>query len=205
MGRVFLFSGPAGSGKDTSCNIFKKLLTKYNVATFAFGDSLKLIVQDVSKLYLGVDFPVSDMAELEYKERERPEYNMFMDNKKYPLKIRTLLQQIGTNILRKHLDEDIFVDSVLRKMDKFFKGSGEKIVIITDLRFENEYEGVRRYCERNGHKMETIYINRKRILDSHGHISEGNYCFIKKDHVIDNNGTMEELEDKMKSIIEKFA
>lgn len=200
---IFIFCGLAGSGKDTSYNFFKKILQQkypdYTIQNYAFGNSLKEIVSDVTELYTGERFPVSNMESLEYKEKSHPEYNILVANEQQPLVIRTLLQQIGTNILRKHLGDDIFADCVVKKIKQQFKHHNQ-IAIITDLRFPNEYKCVERYCDERDLKFYTIYIERQQKLTSHTHVSESFYDLLQKDFIIQNNGTLDDLYKKLEEM-----
>jgi len=63
---VYLFCGPAGSGKDTSYNFFRKIIQEKHpeqtILNYAFGDSLKEIVSDVTELYTGIHYPSDVLA-----------------------------------------------------------------------------------------------------------------------------------------------
>jgi hypothetical protein len=197
---VFLFCGKAGSGKDTSYKIFRRLFQKsqstFNIKNYAFGSVLKKIVVELSQLYLGTNYSVEEMDKLAYKESIRPEHTIYIDNEPSPLIIRRLLQHIGTNILRNNLGPTIFADSVVSDIDKQFRGYTDQIAMITDLRFPNEYDIVRNYCSKNDYKCYTIYIERNYIKES-DHPSEQYFSQIIKDYQIINNGTLEELEKNL--------
>lgn len=203
---VFLFCGSAGSGKDTSFHFFKELLEKNSpkkqIKNYAFGLALKEIVSDLSQLYLGETYPVQEMENLAYKERERPEHKIFLEGIEKPLVIRTLLQQVGTNILRKHLGEDIFAECVVKQIAFQFMEE-DQIAVVTDLRFPNEFLCVRGFCDAMGYRCYTIYIQRNGKLDSHNHISESFYNELKKDFIINNNGTLEELKIQLEIILSR--
>jgi len=200
---IFIFCGLAGSGKDTSYNFFKKILQKryphYTIQNYAFGNSLKEIVSDVTELYTGERFPVSSMESLQYKEKPHYEHIILVEKQEQPLIIRALLQQIGTNILRKHLGDDIFADCVVKQIKQQFKHPNQ-IAIITDLRFPNEYKCVERYCDERNLKFYTIYIERDQKLTSHTHVSESFYDLLQKDFIIQNNGTLDDLYQKLEEI-----
>lgn len=200
---VYLFCGPAGSGKDTSYNFFRKIIQEKHpeqtILNYAFGDSLKEIVSDVTELYTGVHYPVENMQSLEYKEQPRPEYQIYINGQNQPLIIRKLLQQIGTNILRQKLGEDIFAECVIKKIKQQFKHPNQ-IAIITDLRFPNELKCIERYCDEKDHNFYTIYVERNGTLKSHSHISESFYDMMHKDFLVDNNGSLDDLNDRLKEI-----
>lgn len=201
---VVLFCGYAGSGKDTCFHMLKKNIDtqRVDVSKYTFGNSLKEIVVDLCQLFLNEKYSVEAMDNLEYKEMERPEHFIFSENESHPLIIRTLLQKIGTDILRKQLGQDIFAKAIISKIDRALKCSTdlnrEHISFITDLRFPNEQKCIMQYCNENGHKCITIYICRNNNpLVSHSHSSESYYDQLDKDIIIQNNGTISELKNEI--------
>jgi hypothetical protein len=199
---VVLFCGSAGSGKDTSFNFMKKYIEETNnsiiMSHFSFGRPLKEIVVDLCKLFINENYSVESMDNYMYKEEVRPEHTIyFEDNEKgHPLVIRKLLQIIGTDIIRKQLGDDIFAKTTLYKIDKQFNTLiGEQIVFITDLRFQNEQKCIKDYCKNHGYKCCTIYIRRNIALEhTHQHVSEKQYDQLEKDVIIENCGSLPDLE-----------
>jgi dephospho-CoA kinase len=211
---VVLFCGAAGSGKDTSFNMFQTCLNKLDesiqVSQFAFGRPLKEIVSDLCQLFLNETYSVEDMNRFSYKELARPEHTVYSDlsnpDTSEPLIIRRLLQIIGTDFLRKRLGDDVFATAVLCDIDAFFEpsgnGQGVKVACITDLRFPNEQKCVRDYCEARGYNCITVYIRRTVVSPkSLRHISESHYDRLEKDFIIENCGTIEELENEVDRLV----
>jgi len=214
MHTVVLFCGKAGSGKDTCFQLLKKQFNKkeddFDLSNHAFGKPLKEIVSDVCHLFLNAGFSVEDMEQLSFKEMERPEYTVYTkDGQPQPLILRTLLQQIGTDILRKQLGQDVFAKAIIGKIERDLRGStlsGKKHVsFITDLRFPNEQKCIQEFCHEHGYKCITIYICRSgSSLSSHSHISESYYDELHKDIVIQNDGTLDDLEKELLKVINKI-
>lgn len=102
--------------------------------------------------------------------------------------IRQLLQCFGTNIMRKFFGDKIWIVSTL-KTDN---------IIISDLRFKAEAEE----CKKRGATL--IYISRPSCSPGN-HQSEKEVIELYKnnkfDHVIDNNGTLEDLFYKVKQLV----
>lgn len=205
---VYLFSGRAGSGKDTSYNFFRKMyqdkFPNTVIKKYAFGDALKKIFIQLSKLYLGIDFSFESMESLTYKETPRDEISMYIDNEKHPLIIRKMLQQIGTNILRKELGENIFGEAIVQQLRNQFFGKENQVAMITDLRFVNEYECIKSFCEQHNYEMRVIYIQRNNVPFS-SHLSESYFSLIPKDFIIDNNGYIMELELQLLKILDQVS
>ena len=115
---------------------------------------------------------------------------------------RFLLQFIGTNLLRNQLHPEIWVNSLMNKYfcvqsDLAPNGIDCPNWIITDLRFLNEMEAVKK---RGGI---TIRVNRNLEESKNQHESETELDSAEFDYVIDNNGTIEELIEKVREILIK--
>ena len=206
---VIMLCGSAGSGKDTSVNFIKKHMSKsIDISHFSFGRALKEIVVDLCKLFLNENYSFEEMDNYGYKEKVRPENTIYpLDNENgEPLVIRKLLQIIGTDILRKQLGDDIFAKIILNKIDTLFKTiMKEQIVCITDLRFPNEQKCIIDYCKNNGYKCITIYIRRSvTTSDTYLHTSEKQYDQLEKDIIIENCGSLLDLETECINVIQNI-
>jgi DNA polymerase III delta prime subunit len=204
---IILLCGPAGSGKDTSYEILKNHLFSQNcnweISKYSFGRVLKDIVVYLSRLFINADFSADAMDGLAYKEVIRPEYKLYAvgsDEQPQPLVIRTLLQQVGTDILRKQLGDDIFAKALITKIDEQFKKPINQIAIVADLRFPNEQQSMIEFCNKNGYKCITIYIERNSRINNAAHSSESYYNSLQKDIIINNNGTLHDLSENLRVI-----
>ena len=204
---IILLCGPAGSGKDTSYEILKNHLFSQNcnweISKYSFGRALKDIVVDLSRLFINANFSADAMDGLAYKEVIHPEYKLYAvgsDEQPQPLVIRTLLQQVGTDILRKQLGDDIFAKALITKIDEQFKKPINQIAIVADLRFPNEQQSMIEFCNKNGYKCITIYIERNSRINNAAHSSESYYNSLQKDIIIINNGTLHDLSENLRVI-----
>ena len=122
---------------------------------------------------------------------------------------RFLLQFIGTNLLRNQLHPEIWVNSLMNEY-KSYLSSNHPVddldweprfiypnFIITDTRFENELEAVKK---RGGI---TIRVNRNLEESKDQHESETELDNAEFDYVIDNNSDIQSLIEKVKIILEK--
>jgi len=119
---IFGFSGKMGAGKNYICdNIFLPLLKKHNrnVIQMAFADQIKVNVM--------VNYNLSK--------------NDVCNDKNY--KIRNLLQKEGTQDGRNRLGDDIWINH-LDKWMEIHKSKGVHTFLITDVRFKNEAEYIKR-------------------------------------------------------------
>lgn len=117
---------------------------------------------------------------------------MSIDVKANVLSIRQLLQYWGTEIMRKHLGNQLWSLATLKLMETYD-------LIISDMRFKVEAEMVK---ERNG---TIIYIDRPGC-EVGNHQSEKEafelYQLGQCNYVIHNNGTLEDLFKKCKKIFQ---
>lgn len=104
---------------------------------------------------------------------------------------RTILQWWGTDFRRKFSGEDYWINILLNKL----LVSTAELIIVPDVRFQNEYEVLRNL----GAFM--FYIDRP-ASDKDNHASEvsltkdGHYW----DFIVNNNGTLEQLDQTIKEI-----
>jgi hypothetical protein len=98
---------------------------------------------------------------------------------------RWLMQHIGTNVFRDAFHTDIWVAALERKLLKY------KNVVVTDCRFPNEIELLKRL----GGCM--IRVNRGEPPSSFVHPSEWAWVSCGPMYTIDNNGTLEDAYKKI--------
>jgi hypothetical protein len=132
--RIIAIAGNARSGKDTLGGFLSELLNEYGISTSinSFAKSLKLEVDPLLKNTIGISAFTEDSEEKKI--------------------IRDFLVFWGSNVRRK-LDPDIWIKELKNSHDD------KSVLIITDLRFENELQWVK---ENNGL---VVYISR---LDENG-------------------------------------
>lgn len=108
--------------------------------------------------------------------------------------VRSLLQRMGTETGRKILGGDIWVTLAERKIDL----SG-KPVVITDTRFHNEFDMVRR---RGGL---IVRVTRRGIGPVNGHLSEKEMQNEQADFTIKNDGSLADLRGEVESILPELV
>lgn len=175
----------------------KEFETEYHILYNSIVE--KGIIDEISKKYLSGKFPhvYTDTSSLE------EDYVT-----KINLTPRLLLQLLGTKCGRNIIHPNIWVNSLMREYfcvqsDLAPNGIDCPNWIITDLRFLNEMEAVKK---RNGI---TIRVNRDIYLPGGGELgykedeSETELDNAEFDYVINNDGTIEELIEKVKEILTK--
>ena len=204
-------TGLIGSGKSTVASI---LATEHNFKQMAFADSLKDCVSVIFSW---------DRSLLEGRTPESREWRDQIDEwwasrLGIPnLTPRWVLQYWGTDILRKHFHDDIWIASLMRHL-----GDTSDNIVITDCRFSNEVAAIKNaggvaIRVQRGPNPEwydsAISYNRgpngnaswslsKMKLDKLKiHASEYSSIGLKYDYIIENNGTIDELHNQIYDII----
>jgi len=204
--KIVLISGKLQSGKNTAAEYIKTLLEDKgkSVKTDLFAKSVKDgCKEDFKKLAEVLNTFVDDILTSELFSSEicinilrklRISDENWYENKTDIT--RVLLQIYGTDIFRKRVSIDYWVDDFIKRI------ANKKCdyLLVTDVRFLNEIEGI----FKSGHEIITIRINRN-IETKSEHISEtalDNYLFWN--HVIENNDTKDELFKQCKIIINQI-
>jgi len=196
--------GRIGSGKSAAADI---LLNEHKFVQVSFADSLKSAVSAVFgwKKEL-LDGFTSDART--WREQVDPWWAARLNMP--GLTPRKILQVWGTDLCRNQFHGDIWVASLERKLLEFPN------VVISDVRFPNEVDAIRR----NGGVLVTVerglepdwvecaerdvFNNRVNHPDSEMaakypevHYSEWAWVLSEPDYLIDNNGTLAELNEKL--------
>lgn len=169
--------GFKGSGKNTVCSLLDKILRRkwMETQTVAFANPIKEVVCDAFNL----------ISDEEYDLFKRSEFKVLNRT----VEGRHLLRSFG--MLMRHYDDTQFIKYVEREIRKY----PNKITLISDLRFENEIA----WCIMNDIPIIKV-ISDDTATD--GHVSEvgipDKYCTF----IIENNGTMKDLETKVQRIVD---
>lgn len=182
-------SGHIGSGKSSTADY---LIKKYGFQERTFAGPLKEACRAL--------FLLSD--EQLYGSQEQ---KATADPRWYGASPRSILQFVGTDLLRNRLDEimsglgnDVFIHN-FRIWYSEFMAQGAHPVVVSDVRFPNEVDAIRSF----GGKICRISRN-QRCVHASNHSSETSMLDIKADYEIDNNGTIEQLYDQLDIIMKDF-
>lgn len=115
-----------------------------------------------------------------------------IQNKKVAIKLRNLMQYFGTDIIRNNLGEDVWVNACINCVN-INKKHGTP-TIITDVRFPNEAKAIK---DNNGILIKVVRNNE--IDNNH----ESEKIDFDADITIINNGSLENLFNNVKEIIDK--
>lgn len=172
--KIFIISGKAQAGKDTVAQYIKKI----------YGDNSKVLNLQYSSYIKEYAKKISDW---DGSEQTKP---------------RELLQQLGTDIIRKQLGDYFFVNKLIEdlKVYSFFFD----VLTVSDARFKIEVDTPKT-------KLENVYAIRVERPNFDNGLSEEQKKhpseidlddYDKFDYKIINDGTLEDLYDKVSNMIE---
>ncbi len=172
---VFMLCGKARCGKDTVAELIQKYYEEKEV---------KAIITSFSKY---IKMYAKEITNWDGSEATKP---------------RTLLQELGTEIVREKLGKtNIYAERVADDIDVYFYYGD--IVLIKDVRFPHEIETIKNKFKdtiviRINREVETD-LNQKQL----NHVSElALDTYSNYDYIIDNSGTLDDLNHNVRSILE---
>ena len=188
--------GLIGSGKDT---VAERLVNEHGYKRDSFAKSLK---DAVASMFNWDSDMLEGRGQSSRHWREQPD-KFWSERFGREVSPRSILQQFGTEVMRGQMYDGIWVDSCIGR----YKGEN---TVISDTRFPNE---IKRIKECGG-----VILLVKRFKDPDWFTSyvEGNiepkgihsseYMWAKSefDYVIENNGSLEELNEKVDSFIHRL-
>lgn len=207
-------SGKKTSGKDTVCTIIEAIDLYYN-SNLKTSTNLHTFVNQclikneslykskwhrksfAAKLRNCLFFITKDERIFASDDATKNSLSAVKDSNGNYYTIRQLLQKFGTEVGR-NVSPNLWVDALINDYLKAKLDGYKEYWIITDVRFENEAEAVR---ENDGI---LIRINRNTKLNDQ-HSSETALDNYKNFNlIIDNNGTLDELIDKVHNFMKEF-
>lgn len=211
---IIAICGLIGSGKGTVADI---LVNEYDFTKVSFADSLK---DAVSGIFNWPRHLLEGNTEESRTWREQVD-TWWANRLDIPhLTPRWVLQQWGTDVARKTFHDDIWVASIQNKLRHI-----QTNIVIPDCRFPNEIKTVRQlegqvWMISRGDEPEWYQVALKEntsdienhwILCDRGDLMEQRYPRVHYsewawigqnfDHIIENNGSFEELNNKIKGLI----
>lgn len=174
--KLILFGGRANSGKDTSADILDNMYRErgLKVVNIQIAYYMKMYAKQIA--------------------------NWDGDNETKP---RALLQELGTEVIRKQIDEDFFINRIIQDIDVYSRYFD--VITISDCRFPREFDKIKkRYKEAyNVHVTRPNYVSHLTKAEK-AHITEQLVdSYNKYDYELINDGTIEELEEKVKDLMKE--
>ena len=168
-------AGYKGSGKDTAGSI---LIEKHDFQKVSFAKPIKDLVSNM----FNIDrYEIEGTCELTRELREDPKRGAYNKSQ------RLLLQEIGTG-LRHIVHPNIWCDMLMKEL------MSDEHYVITDVRFPNEVEAI--------HNNGGFVIGIKRPgFNGDGHESEHALDDVALPYIVQNDGTMEDLRNKIDKLV----
>ncbi len=185
-------SGAARSGKDT---VGRYLIEKYNFKRYAFADPLKKAASEM----FGI--PLEDF----HNDNKKEVMNEFWE-----FSPRQIAQLLGTECGRKIFRDDIWIkraemawvehQQTIAEIapETFGHIDGLAGMVVTDVRFENEAQWIK---DMGGFNIHIIRPGKDGNVGLSNHASEAGYPDDLKDHIILNDGTLDDLYQKIDEIV----
>lgn len=176
--------GRAGSGKDTAASL---LAEKYGHVRVAFADALK-------GMALAVDPMIA--ADMHYAPIRLSEHvgRVGWDRAKRTPEVRRFLQRLGAEGVRDTIGEDTWINLADRTVQENLAAG--RPVALTDVRFPNELEYVRR------HGFTLVWIDRLGVAGGE-HSSESAVGPEDADEHVVNDGSLADLLGQLSEVVEK--
>ena len=200
--------GLIGSGKDTVANMF---VQNHGCVQDSFASPLK----DLCSSIFGWDRYLLAGDTVESRDfRETPDLYWTKKLKIDNFTPRLALQLMGTEVLRNHFHEDIWLNSLEYRLRK--RHTEQPCVVVSDARFRNELSLVKSmngfviWVQRGelpdwydiAKTAQENAVNRKIMQTRYKsiHESEWNWAGFPVDYIVTNNGTLDNLTQQVAKI-----
>ncbi len=180
MKKLIGISGWPNSGKGAVGDI----LEEQGFTVTHFADPLREFLRIVNPIVEGGKRWNDVLAEVGYRAAK----DLFPE-------VRRLMHAIGTDAGRNYLDPDMWVKATEDEISKLW-GASEKGIVIPDLRMKNEASFIQ-----NGWGGLVIRVERPGLLEETGHESEHDLDDWDFDHVVSNDGTLDDLRWKIFNLL----
>ena len=173
---IFIVSGKANSGKDTSCELINNYVKLKSIK------SVNLQFSSYIKMYAKV------ISGWDGNEDTKP---------------RSLLQELGTNIIRNKIDNEFFIKRIIGDIKVYSYYCD--VITISDARLPLEIDSINSEFE-NVYKLNIQRPNFENNLNCNErrHITEVALDdYNDYDYVVVNDGTIEDLNNKVIKIIDE--
>jgi hypothetical protein len=168
-------TGSKFHGKDSVADLVHKYSTN-KIVRLSFAEPIKRALSIIHVV------PYSVFEDPKLKEVPLPQWE-----NRTP---RQLAQWLGTDIYRNQFDQDVWLKNMKMRIDKYC-GDDDTTVIITDCRFDNEAE----FIKKLGGTVWLVDACARVGVSGDGHVSEKGVSMDYVGRVVDNNGSFVDLDN----------
>jgi len=186
---IIAITGEARSGKDTSAEYIQEV---YDYERFAFAEPMKDII--------GITLEINQDTLDEFKNNPNQytisgnfKYDSYDTYMEFITDMRKILQRFGTDAMKKYFGNDVWANLLISRATTWRCTN----VVVSDLRYLNEYSVLKASCE----KLTVIRIHKEGVNKNDTHSSEQELNQIPTDYEISNNGSIQELQNKLNKIL----
>jgi len=179
--KIILVSGYKRAGKDF---VSEKI---NNLIKFSTVYSLASPLKDIMAITLNMSVEELDS----FKNDSLWLYDASAD---FGINFRKMLQRFGTDAMKKHFGDGVWADAFLNK------SFNESVIIISDWRFNIEYEKINATYE----NVITIRVNDDNIKNTDTHSSETEIENFDFDYIIDNTAKDESVMKQIEQVVEQI-
>ena len=191
-------TGLKQSGKNTAA---AALVEKLGYTEDAFARNLKDIVYSIQGMSVRVPAGVWHMSEDLYLPYQTVVDGLGLDlAKELVPDVRRILQTFGTEGMREHFGPDVWSDRVIARVAANRSSADPRPVVVTDVRFPDEADAIR---DAGGLLVRIVRPEQGPVSD--GHASETHIASMDVDIEIVNDGTVDDLRQRMTDAINSVA
>jgi len=197
-------TGYAGSGKDTVAQILQELA---GYKRFALADRLKEMVYELNPWASAPHDPPIPYTEPEHERLQTLVDEIGWDRAKrnYP-EVRRLLQDFG--VMMRATDESFWINRMVESVDQHYRAfwhipRESRLTVVPDVRFVNEAEWIRAQMVGQP-RGRVIRVVRPSVGPLNDHESEAGIPAHLIDYTIHNDGTTQDLADKVSTLLREL-
>jgi dephospho-CoA kinase len=181
--KIIGIAGKARSGKNTFASLIADDLVQRKGSTVCVDAFANSVRDTATALFQLKDELYND----DLKEVEDPFWG---------ITYRKMLQLVGTEVGRS-IDQDIWIKNCIKKLKTKLVSSD--VVIYADLRFENEADWIR---DNGGLLIHIVRHGADGNVGIEGHSSENGVDIHDRDVLIYNDGSIDDLDEKVSEIVD---
>ena len=192
-------TGSKGHGKDTVADMIKDILEtdmEIKVAKLALADPMKEILSDLT------GFPIELIEDLKRQE-ENGKVTISYSTGQTRTTVRKLLQILGQSVKRRLENDFVWAEALMDRIySNEFLENGANCVIIPDIRFafERNFINSSKPCN----VFSVIRVENPNVPSNDSHESETNIFSVPSDYTIVNDGSLDELKEKVREVVKEI-